>query len=168
MPDRSTPSPELTPNDPSTLNGGSKNVDSSTMSLLLDLPSEQLVAEVARQAAEAQPSLPVTESVPNAVPAKRNRAADLLPLVERRGVRTTTAGALLVAAGIVLGASSAVSVALLILGVVMLIVGLMGRHIQGRFSIEFGPGGASIELQTHIASPEHHGDPEHQPIATEL
>ncbi len=80
-------------------------------------------------------------------------AGGLLALLERRGMRSSLLGVVLVGVAVGLGLSSSVAVALLIVGVVMLIVGLMGRRLQGRFAIEFGPSGASFEIQTHMASP---------------
>jgi len=74
-------------------------------------------------------------------------------LLERRGLRPTVLGVALAILGLVLGASSLLSVSLLVLGLVMLIVGLMGPRLQGRFAVEFGPNGATIEIQTHMAPP---------------
>jgi len=83
----------------------------------------------------------------------RKMAGRLPVLLEWRGMRSTVLGVVLVGLGVALGAGSAVSVSLLVVGVVMLIVGLMGRRLQGRFAIEFGSDGASIEIQTHMAPP---------------
>jgi hypothetical protein len=74
-------------------------------------------------------------------------------LLGRRGLRPTVLGVALAALALALGVSSALSVALLVVGVLMLIVGLMGPRLQGRFAIEFGPNGASLEIQTHMAPP---------------
>jgi hypothetical protein len=72
-------------------------------------------------------------------------------LVGWRGLRSTVSGVALVVLAASLGLSSAPSIASLVAGVLMLIVGLIGPRLQGRFAIEFGPHGASIEIQTHIA-----------------
>lgn len=74
-------------------------------------------------------------------------------LVRWRGMRCTVFGVALVVLGGALGLSSALSVAMLVAGVLMLIVALIGPRLQGRFAIEFGPNGASIEIQTHMAPP---------------
>jgi len=72
-------------------------------------------------------------------------------LVGWRGLRSTVFGVALMVLAASLGLSSAASIASLAAGVLMLIVGLIGPRLQGRFAIEFGPQGASIEIQTHMA-----------------
>ncbi len=72
-------------------------------------------------------------------------------LLERPGVRSIALGVALVGLARVLGASSVLAVPVLVLGVAMLIVGLIGPRLQGRFVLEFGPEGASIEILTHFA-----------------
>jgi len=74
-------------------------------------------------------------------------------LAERRGLRVALAGAVVLLVALQLGADSALSVPLLIVGLVMVVVGAMGPRLRGRFSLEFGPEGTSIEVQTHIAAP---------------
>ncbi len=78
-------------------------------------------------------------------------AAGVRAVLELRGLRSTVFGAALVILAASVGITSAPSVALLVLGVLMLVVGLMGPRLQGRFALEFGPHGASIEIQTHMA-----------------
>lgn len=80
-------------------------------------------------------------------------AAVTRALLGRRGLRSTVFGVALAGLAVALGASSALSVSLLIVGVLFLIVGLMGPRLQGRLAVEFGPNGASIEIQTHMAPP---------------
>jgi hypothetical protein len=74
-------------------------------------------------------------------------------LSERHGLRAGLAGAILVIVGLLLGAQSAVAVSLLAVGVAMLVIGWAGSRLRGRFAIEFGPEGTSIELRAHVASP---------------
>lgn len=74
-------------------------------------------------------------------------------LAERRGLRVALAGAVVLLVALRLGTDSALSVPLLIVGLVMVTVGAMGPRLRGRFSLEFGPDGTSIEVQTHIAAP---------------
>jgi len=72
-------------------------------------------------------------------------------LVGWHGLRCTVFGVALMVLAASLGLSSAPSIASLVAGVLMLVVGLIGPRLQGRFAIEFGPHGASIEIQTHMA-----------------
>lgn len=74
-------------------------------------------------------------------------------LAERRGLRVALAGAVLLLVALQLGTDSALSVPLLVVGLVMVIAGSMGPRLRGRFSLEFGPEGTTIEVQTHIAAP---------------
>jgi hypothetical protein len=173
MPERSTPIPELTPDGPTTVNGSVSHVDPSAPTILLGDPVAPAV-DAAAVTAEVQPSEPAAEVQPSEPAAEvqpSEPAADVQPkhrsvvleaqklatgtvrVLERRGARSTVLGIALVAIGVALGSTSAVAVAMLVVGVVMLIVGLLGRRVQGRFAIEFGADGASIELQAHIASP---------------
>ncbi len=72
-------------------------------------------------------------------------------LLERPGVRSIALGVALVGLARVLGASSVLAVPVLVLGVAMLIVGFIGPRLHGRFALEFGPDGASIEIVTHFS-----------------
>lgn len=74
-------------------------------------------------------------------------------LAERRGLRVALAGGIVLLVALRLGTDSALSVPLLVVGLVMVVVGAMGPRLRGRFAVEFGPDGTSIELQTHIAAP---------------
>jgi len=123
-------------------------------------PETTPAEEHSKQIQQDQRDQPVSDAVPpqpdqrHTLEARMRNVADGLPaLLERPGVRSTLLGVVLVGVAVALGVSSNVSVALLVVGVVMLIVGLMGRRLQGRFAIEFGPNGASFEIQTHMASP---------------
>lgn len=74
-------------------------------------------------------------------------------LVERRGLRVALAGVALLVAALVIGTGTALGLICAIVGLVMLVVGAMGPRLRGRVSLEFGPGGTSFELQTHVAPP---------------
>ncbi|MCW2954200.1 MAG: hypothetical protein JWQ48_3370, partial [Conexibacter sp.] len=85
--------------------------------------------------------------------AERVASAAWQGLSERHGLRAGLAGVLLVVVGLLLGAQSAVAVSLLAVGVAMLVIGWAGSRLRGRFAIDFGPEGTSIELRAHVASP---------------
>lgn len=83
---------------------------------------------------------------------RSSTVAGMRALLDRDGLRSTVLGLALTGIALALGTGSVLSGALLVVGVVMLIVGLLGPRLQGRFAVEFGPSGASIEIQTHMAS----------------
>jgi len=74
-------------------------------------------------------------------------------LLSQRGLRSTVVGVILATLAVALGIGSAVSVSLLVLGLVFVVVGILGPRLQGRFAVEFGPNGASIDLRTQLAPP---------------
>ena len=74
-------------------------------------------------------------------------------LVERRGLRIAVAGVVLILAALWIGTGTALGLVCGIAGAVMLLVGAMGPRLRGRVSLEFGPGGTSFELTTHVAPP---------------
>ncbi len=85
--------------------------------------------------------------------ARARTSTALHALLERRGLRPTVFGVALAVLAGALGVSSALSISLLIAGLLFLLVGLMGPRLQGRFAVEFGPDGASIEMQLDMAPP---------------
>jgi hypothetical protein len=165
---RSTPSPGRAPDGPLNLNGSINSADTATATLLHHPPAETGTADrdgaPAREESAEQST--VTAGIDQAAPTglgepdkhHMGRAGVRGPLagagrelVGWRGLRSSVSGVALVVLAASLGLSSAPATASLIAGVLMLIVGLIGSRLQGRFAIEFGPHGASIEIQTHMA-----------------
>src|SRR5579871_6406412 len=149
-----TPSPGRAPDAPLNLNGSMRTADAFAPSV--DVP----LAEV-KQAAERPPPTPDTAPEPaqldGADRADAGARASIVvgahSLLGWHGLRSTVLGVVLATLALALGIGSALSVSLLAVGVVFLVVGILGPRLQGRFAVEFGPNGASIDLRTQMAPP---------------
>lgn len=164
---RSTPSPERPPDGPLSPNGSIRSADTAPATLLQDPPPDGPTGAVESKepdgdgvpAAGARHDQTASGTGPTEPEEKSKQGAEVRAsltagvgaMLAHRGIRPTVLGVALAALAFAPGLSSALTVAFLVVGALMLIVGLMGPRLQGRFAIEFGPNGASLELQTHMA-----------------
>jgi hypothetical protein len=83
-----------------------------------------------------------------------------------RGLWATVAGIALVVIAFATDQSGAWFVPLLVVGLVLIAAGLLGPRVRGRVSLEFGLGGATVDLQLHVAPPGQVGRlPRRTPVA---
>jgi hypothetical protein len=77
----------------------------------------------------------------------------LASLSSIRGLWATVAGIALVVIAFASAQGGAWFVPLLVIGLVLIAAGILGPRIRGRVSLEFGMGGATLDVQLHIAPP---------------
>jgi hypothetical protein len=70
-----------------------------------------------------------------------------------RGLWATVVGIALIVIAFVSAQGGAWFVPLLVIGLVLIAAGILGPRIRGRVSLEFGMGGATLDVQLHIAPP---------------
>jgi hypothetical protein len=70
-----------------------------------------------------------------------------------RGLWATVVGIALIVIAFVSAQGGAWFVPLLAIGLVLIAAGILGPRIRGRVSLEFGMGGATLDVQLHIAPP---------------
>jgi hypothetical protein len=142
------------PDAPPHLNG---NVKTAPGALLDDQraaapPAQPVPEEPAARNATPQPAQSGQADHPR-VGLRDEIATGARSLLGWHGLRSTVIGVILASLAVALGIGSAVSVSLLVAGLVFLLIGILGPRLQGRFAVEFGPNGASIDLRTQLAPP---------------
>lgn len=83
-----------------------------------------------------------------------------------RGLWATVGGIALVVIAFAALSGNTWFVPVLVIGVVLIAAGILGPRIRGRVSLEFGLGGATLDLQLHVAPPGQVGRlPRRAPLA---
>ena len=117
-------------------------------------PTAQAESPKAEPDPQPEPSPPPPANEPSPIERAGHGVVSALgDLWSRRGVEATIGGVLALAAAVWLGGGSALTVPLVVLGVVLLLVGILGRRLRGRVSLEWGPSGASFDFSAAIAPP---------------
>lgn len=74
-------------------------------------------------------------------------------LNERRGLRVSLLGGLMIFIALILGMNSALTIPFVAVGCVMIAAGALGPRLNGRIAVEWGASGTVIELRTEITPP---------------